>query len=31
MPIEINVVERGTFITAMNAGEVAFFPVGLVG
>ena len=28
MPIEINVVERGSFIKAMNAGEVAFFPWG---
>ena len=26
MPIEVEVVERGTFLAAMNAGQVAFFP-----
>jgi len=28
MPVEIEVVERGSFIKAMNAGEVPFFPWG---
>ncbi|MCP5151833.1 MAG: ABC transporter substrate-binding protein [Ectothiorhodospiraceae bacterium] len=28
MPVEVEVVERGTHIKAMNAGEVAFFPWG---
>jgi peptide/nickel transport system substrate-binding protein len=26
MPVEVEVVERGTFLAAMNAGQVAFFP-----
>jgi peptide/nickel transport system substrate-binding protein len=26
MPVEVEVVERGTFLSAMNAGQVAFFP-----
>jgi peptide/nickel transport system substrate-binding protein len=28
MPVNVNIVERATFIKAMNAGEVAFFPWG---
>lgn len=28
MPVEVNVVERATFIKSMNAGEVALFPWG---
>jgi len=28
MPVTVNVMERATFIKAMNAGEVAFFPWG---
>ena len=28
IPISVNVMERATFIKAMNAGEVAFFPWG---
>jgi peptide/nickel transport system substrate-binding protein len=28
MPVSVKVVERATFIRAMNAGEVAFFPWG---
>ena len=28
MPVEVQVMERGTFIKRMNAGEVAFFPWG---